>query len=145
MPTLTAFLLPDEPCYMLAQTRSLLLEDMRVAIKAVEMSEQEGFASKSPSNPGTNSSAVEKALRYWRHLLPNKNAGDSRTHRLAYGWTLEDIGKILRLGDRIQAEMTALQEHVMLSGTAITLERDREKVVALMGKWADLAQYRGDV
>lgn len=89
---------------------------------------------------------VEFVLRQWSSVLPSRNGNrevlDLRRHQ---GWQEYEINSLVGLLEGIRLQFLLLSKQVPLSGTAMTLQRDSEGVLALQHRWKTLVGDTGDV
>lgn len=79
-----------------------------------------------------------------RHLLPHNGFGES-SFRICYGWTRDEIAKIVVLLRMSAKALRGSAPCAILSGTALTLTRDADKIDRLVERWSGTEVGHGPV
>jgi hypothetical protein len=128
----TMLYMPEDPEGLIVETAKLLT-DARVA-EVVVSRVPEGAERREEE------SDAEFAKRAWRFLIPASNSDYHRV-RCLYGWTRREAQQVMALIDAVALYMKGQQEvEGILSGTAETLKRDRDRLVPLW-QWWDRVQH----
>ncbi len=84
-------------------------------------------------------SSTEVGIRKWANLLPDSGA-DSYRWRITYGWTADEVRRILEFLDLCKAELTRQAEgpDLILVGTMEGLLQATERISLLRESWERL-------